>query len=68
MSTVLPTGSRARPSLPITRSPENCNVVNALLRLAVGTEPALDDLHTVEVRPVRVAQGADDEGRGRAIG
>ena len=35
-----------------------CNVVNSLMRGAVGIEPAFNDLDTVEIGAVEVAQRA----------
>ena len=42
------------------------DVVDPLLRLALGIEPALDDLDAIEVGAVRIADGADEERRGLA--
>ncbi len=53
---------------PILRPPETASVEYALLRLAILTEPALDDLDAVEIGAVGVAHGSHQEGRRFASG
>ncbi len=49
------------------RSPDHDDVVDLLVSLALGVEPALDHLDAVEVRAVGVAQRADQERRRLAL-
>ena len=44
------------------------DVVDLLVELSLGIEPALDDLHAVEIGTIRVTQSADHQTRGLALG
>src|SRR5271157_4805796 len=60
-STVLPIEVLQRPSEPILRPPETATVEDALMRLAVFAQPALDDLDAVDVRPLGIAHCVNRE-------
>ena len=60
-STVLPTGGRH--ALPRLASLRPGHIIDLLVGLAFGVQPALDDLDAVQVGADGVAQGVDHEGR-----